>query len=146
VILFTTSDRYDTLADAVIELDGPTPHDAEGAPAAPTPPARPAGKPTTGLGLTALCSRFVASASPAAAWGPGISRAVASRRACRPRRPVSQVVGLAVALRPLDGPAVPRRRARGGRRRHRRGVGLAAFYQARARAWGSSRLSRASRG
>jgi len=57
VILFTTSARYDALADAVIGLDGPTLRDdaveapppaaPTSPPAAPTPPARPAGKPRT---------------------------------------------------------------------------------------------------
>ncbi len=57
VILFTTSGRYDALADAVIELDGPTLRDdvVDAPPAAapippqamPTSPARPVGTPQT---------------------------------------------------------------------------------------------------
>jgi DNA repair exonuclease SbcCD ATPase subunit len=48
VVLFTTSDRYDMLADAVVDLAGPTLRDVEAPPPTPsTPPARPAGKPQT---------------------------------------------------------------------------------------------------
>jgi len=48
VVLFTTSDRYDMLADAVVDLAGPTLRDVEAPPPTPSaPPAPPAGKPQT---------------------------------------------------------------------------------------------------